>query len=118
MKPASVGDTTNVEPARIVGDGDDLACVPPCPVTEGRRARTRPALRGVSAASVAGPATTAPVVGAAAAATVSTAAIGARSRACSAGGLVGMVGWGGAGCFPPSLRDMAREVERREYDDA
>lgn len=34
------------------------------------------------------------------------------------GGTVGMVSWGGPGCFPPSLREMAREVERFEFWDA
>jgi hypothetical protein len=31
------------------------------------------------------------------------------------GGLVDMIGWGGAGCFPPSLREMARGIEEFEF---
>jgi transcriptional regulator with XRE-family HTH domain len=31
------------------------------------------------------------------------------------GSVTDMVGWGGAKCFPPSLRDMARTIERREF---
>ncbi len=31
------------------------------------------------------------------------------------GGVVGMVGWGGPSVFPPSLREMAAQVERREF---
>lgn len=29
------------------------------------------------------------------------------------GGLDGMLGWGGPGCFPPELRDAATEIERQ-----
>jgi hypothetical protein len=31
------------------------------------------------------------------------------------GGLVDMIGWGGAGCFPPSLREMAKSIEDFEF---
>ena len=31
------------------------------------------------------------------------------------GGLSGMVGWGGPSVFPPSLREMARGIEKFEF---
>jgi hypothetical protein len=31
------------------------------------------------------------------------------------GGVAGMVGWGGPSCFPPSLREMAQQIETAEF---